>query len=288
MKDFEEEIVDNDEMLNIVNEIKRITTEGKYKIDSIKDLNKDYADNIKELEEALLNYMGENDFELLKTEFPDKWNYLTKKLAYPYEFFNCIEDYQKPVDNLKKEDFFSKLKNDYPSDEEIERTKEIIKLFNIKNGEELTYLFLKTNVLLLTCVFEKFVKVSVKEFVINPLYCVSLPGYTCECCLKYTGIHLQTLQDKDLILTVENNIRGGISSVMGDRCVNTDENKNILYMDSTNLYGHSMSQPLPYDEIEMWHGHPDLYMNNLDEILNTPYDSDIGYFMKLIQFIQIK
>ena len=32
-------------------------------------------------------------------------------------------------------------------------------------------------------------------------------------------------------------------------------------MDATNLYGHSMSQPSPYDEIEMWHGHPDLYMN---------------------------
>ena len=32
-------------------------------------------------------------------------------------------------------------------------------------------------------------------------------------------------------------------------------------MDATNLYGHSMSQMLPYDEIKMWHGHPDLYMN---------------------------
>ena len=31
-------------------------------------------------------------------------------------------------------------------------------------------------------------------------------------------------------------------------------------MDSTNLYGHSMSQMLPYDEIEMWHGHPDIYL----------------------------
>ena len=50
-------------------------------------------------------------------------------------------------------------------------------------------------------------------------------------------------------------------------------------MDATNLYGHSMSQMLPYDEVEMWHGHPDLYMNWLDEILNTPDDSDIGYFV---------
>ena len=74
-------------------------------------------------------------------------------------------------------------------------------------------------------------------------------------------MNLQTLQDKDLILTLENIIRGGISSVMGDRYVESDENKKIIYIDSTNLYGHSMSQPLPYDEIEMWYDHPDLYMN---------------------------
>ena len=97
--------------------------------------------------------------------------------------------------------------------------------------------------------------------------------------MKCTGINLQTLQDKGSILTLENNIRGGISSVMGDRYVKSDENKETLYMDSTNLYGHSMSQPLPYDEIEMSHGHPDFYMNKLEEILNTSDDSDIIYFI---------
>ena len=102
-----------------------------------------------------------------------------------------------------------------------------IKRFNIKNGEELTQLYLKSDVLLLTCVFEKFIKVSVNDFGINPLYCVSLPGYTWQCGLKYTGINLQTLQDKDMILLLENNIRGGISSVMGDRYVISDENKKI-------------------------------------------------------------
>ena len=124
--------------------------------------------------------MGENDLKILKTGFPDKLKYLTKKLAYTYEFFNCSEDYQKPVDNLKKEDFFSKLINKCLDDEEIERTKQIIKLFNIKNGGELTEIYLKSDVLLLACVFEKFIKVSVNEFDINPLYCVSLPGYTRE------------------------------------------------------------------------------------------------------------
>ena len=217
----------------------------------------------------------------MKKEFPDKWQYLNKKIAYPYQYFNSINDYKKPVNDLKKEDFFSKLKNDYPDDDEIERTREIIKLFNIKDGEELTKLYCKSDVILLADVFEKFIKVSTEEYKINPLYCVSLPGYTYQCALKYTDIKLQTLQDKDLILLIENNIRGGISSVMGNRYVKSDEGNKIIYADATNLYGHSMSQMLPYDEIEMWHGHPDKYWNWLDKILNTPDDNDIGYFLEV-------
>ena len=122
--------------------------------------------------------------------------------------------------------------------------------------------------------FEKLIKVSVHEFEINPLYCVSLPSYTWQCGLKYTGINLQTLQDKDKILLLETNIRGGISSVMGDRYIKSDDNKKIMYFDAKNLYGDGMSQPLPYDEIKF-----DISVN-LEDILNTPDDSDIGYLVE--------
>ena len=84
---------------------------------------------------------------------------------------------------------------------------------------------MKSDVLLLTCVFEIFIKVSVNEFGINPLYCVNLAGYTWQCGLKYTDIRLQALQDKNMILLLENNIRGGISSVVGDKNVKSDENE---------------------------------------------------------------
>ena len=212
LKDLEEETVDNDYILNFVTDI------GEYNR-TIQDLKKDYPDKINELEEALFDYMGEKDLINLNTGFPDKWKSLTKKLAYPYEYFNSIDDNQKPVDNLKIEDFFSILKKNCPNDEEIERTKEVIEKFNIQNVEKLIEIFLKSDVLLLVCVFEKFIKISGKEYGFNLLYCVSLPGYTWRCGLKYTGKNLQTLQDKDMILLLENNIRGGISSVMGDRYV---------------------------------------------------------------------
>ena len=109
---------------------------------------------------------------------------------------------------------------------------------------------------------------------------MSLPSYTYQCAVKNTDFKLQALQDKDLIVLIENNIRGGINSVMGGRYVKSNEKKIIIYMSATNLYGHSMSQMLPSDNIEMWHGHPNLYMNWLEEILNTSDDSDIGSFLE--------
>ena len=95
------------------------------------------------------------------------------------------------------------------------------------------------------------------------------------------GINLQTLQGRDLFLTLENIIRGRMSSVMGDRYIKSDENKKTLYMEAIKLCGHSLSQVLPLEEIEMWHGYPDLQMNRLEEILYTPDDSDIGYFIEV-------
>ena len=120
-----------------------------------------------------------------------------------------------------------------------------------------------------------FIKVSVNEFEINPLYCCSLPGYIWRCGLKYTEIKLQTLQDKDMILFLKNNIRGGIGSVMGDRYVKSDDTKKILYIDANNLYGHSMSQLLPFDEIKF-----DKNVK-LEDILNTNDGLDNGYFFEV-------
>ena len=78
-----------------------------------------------------------------------------------------------------------------------------------------------------------------------------------------------------MILLLENNIRGGISSVKGDRYVQSDENKKILYVDANNLYGWAMSEYLPYDEINIDR------IVKLEEILKTPDDGDIGYFIQI-------
>ena len=99
--------------------------------------------------------LDENDFIILKREFRNNLIILNQELAYPYEYFNSVDDYQNSVDTLKKEDFFSKLKNNYPDDNEIDRRKEITKLIKIKIREQLTRLNMKTDITLLADVFWK-------------------------------------------------------------------------------------------------------------------------------------
>ena len=159
-----------------------------------------------------------------------------KKLAYPYKYLN-LSNIQEPL-NLTKEDFWSTLKQTTPPDEEINRTQEIIEKFNVKNGQELTMLYLKMDFLQLVDVFENFVEMATLEYSINHLYSYSLPGYTWKAGLKLTNNKLDFIKDKNLLrLLLGNYIRGGISSVMGTLYIESDENTKlctlmrIIFMD---------------------------------------------------------
>ena len=207
-----------------------------------------------------------------------------KKLAYPYEYLN-LDNFDKPL-NLTKEDYWSTLTQSCLSDDDIKRTQELIDKNKIKNGRELTMLYLKMDVLQLTDVFENFVESSTRENKIIPLYSYSLPGNTWKAGLKLTNIKLDFMIDKELLLLLENNIRGGFSSVMGDRHVQSDENKQIFYIDANNLYGWAMSQYLPTGEFEVLPLNPCNYTDNynleqlVEDLLQIPDDNEYGFFIE--------
>ena len=105
--------------------------------------------------------------------------------------------------------------------------------------------------------------------------------------LKLTKIKLDFIKDKQLLLLLENNIRGGISSVMGPRFIESNENTKLLYIDANNLYGWAMSQYLPtgdFKKIQNCHEamqYDSALMNEIKEdILNTPDDNEFGYFIE--------
>ena len=66
-----------------------------------------------------------------------------------------IESYYKSL-KLGKEDYFSTLKQSYPDFEEIIRTQAMVVKNKITNLIELTMLYLKNDVLLLTDIFQNY------------------------------------------------------------------------------------------------------------------------------------
>ena len=184
----------------------------------------------------------------------------------------------------------------------------------IKLEKYLTKEYLQIDVEILDYCMNEYVKLSMKEFKLNPLHYVSLPGYSFDCWLMSSGVTLDTLQDKQMLDDFVGAKRGGICGIMGDRYINnqgtcfadsntntnanindnTDTNantntntstntntntndkiinRNIWYKDANNLYGYAMMQKLPYKDFEF------ITTTTLDVILNTPDDSDHGYYI---------
>ena len=224
------------ELIDIQNELSRVNvvpeTKEKYLsvtygcvkfLDSMQFLNgklDDHAENL-----------SDDAFVYLKQHFGQHWRLFKEKISYSYEYFKTIEDYEKPIEELQilgKEAYYSKLDNYYPEKTEIDRTNHIINILKIKNGRELTRLYNKADVMLLADIFENFMNMSKKEFKINPLYNISLPGYTWDVGLRYTNINLERIQDVNMFQLFESGIRAGISGVLGDRYLESDDENKII------------------------------------------------------------
>ena len=197
-----------------------------------------------------------------------------RKIAYPYEKGNTIESYYKPL-KLGREDYFSTLKQSYSDFDEIIRTQAIVVKNKITNLKELTMLYLKNDVLLLTDIFENYIDTCKKAYGINPLYSYSTPSSTWKAGLKMTGVKLDYITDDKLRLLLENNMRGRPSACMGRRYVKRGERKRV-YEDMNNLYGWSISQYLPtgdFHEIKVT-------KSNLKTILRTPVNNEHGFLIE--------
>ena len=168
-----------------------------------------------------------------------------KKGIYPYKDFDSFKKFKET--NLPDMDkFFSSLKDCGITDQEYKRACDVWKVFEIKNLGEYHDLYLKTNVLLLCDVFEKFINVCLSDYGLDPSHYFSSPGLAWKSMLKMTGVRLEKIDNIDVHLFLEKGMRGGISYI-SKRYAKSEENTEIMYWDMNKLYGTIMSfDYLPY------------------------------------------
>ena len=127
-----------------------------------------------------------------------------------------------------KSKFFSSLKDSEINEKEYERTVNVRKLFKIKKLGQYHDLSLKTDVLLLCDVFEKFIDTCLKYYELDPCHHSSAPGLSFDAMLKITRVKLEKIHDINVHLFIEKGMRGGISYIAKRYCKINEKNLSCI------------------------------------------------------------
>ena len=207
--------------------------------------------------DKLSDNLEDEDFIYTKKYFTDpvQFNLMKRKGVYPYDYmdsFSKFNDTELP----HREKFYSLLTDNNISEDAYSRAENVWNTFNLQNMGEYHDLYLKTDILLLTDVFENFRKTCLTYYKLDPLHYITSPGLAWDAMLKMTKINLELITDIDMQLFIEKGLRGGLSYIAHRHAEannkytrNYDPDKPssyIMYLDANNLYGWAMSQPLPY------------------------------------------
>ena len=224
--------------------------------------------------DKLVNNLPKDDFNNVKRYYTgDKLSSLTRKGVYPYEYMNSLERL-KETKLPPKEGFYSRLNDEGISDEDYQHAQKVWKTFEMKTLKDYHNLYNQVDVLLLADVFENFRDICIKNYKLDPAHYYTAPRLAWDAALKITKVELELLSDIDMLLLVEEGIRGGVSMIsnrygkssnkyMGDMFVASEPSKYITYLDANNLYGWAMSKTLPtcgfkwmkVSELETWELH---------------------------------
>ena len=217
----------------------------------------------------------------------NKFVLLLRKGVYPYEYMDNWEKFNE-LSLPNKESFYSNLNMENIDDIDYRHGNNVFKNFKLKNLGEYHDLYVQSDTLLLADVFENFKNTCIKVYELDPAHFLSLPGLAWQAFLKKTNIKLELLTNYDMLLMVEERIRGGMchsihryANANNKYMKNYDKNKEssyIQYLDANNLNWWAMSQKLPVNGFK--------WVNNVTEIneefiKNYDENNDKGYILEV-------
>ena len=138
--------------------------------------------------DSLVKHFSDNDFKYLSEEFRgDLFKLVKQKGVYPYEYMDSFKKFfeNKLPDRSK---FFNFLKDVCISEKDYFKAADVWNVFKINTMGDYHDLYLKTDVLLLAGVFEKFISTCLDYCGLDPCHYFSSPGLSWDAMLKMTGI----------------------------------------------------------------------------------------------------
>ena len=146
-----------------------------------------------------------NTFEFSKIII-NKFILLLRKEIYPYKYMDDWEKFSEK-ELPEKEKFSRNLNLENITDENYIPAKRFYRDFEIKNLGEYHDLYLRSDVILLTDVFESFRKMCLEINELGPVKFVLAPGLAWEAVLKMAQVELDLITDIDMLLMIEKGIR---------------------------------------------------------------------------------
>ena len=110
----------------------------------------------------------------------------------------------------KKKAFYSERNKEGVTDEEYAHAQKVWKVFQIKNLGDYHDLYVQSDTLLLADVFGNFRDKCIEIYEPDPAHFFSVPRLAWQACLKNIGVELELLKDNDMLMMIENGIRGGM------------------------------------------------------------------------------
>lgn len=238
--------------------------------------------------EKLANGLNVDQFEHIRAAFPDtsKFDLIRRKGIFPYSYITSYE-ILKETKLPEKDSFYNTLIDEPISDSDYEHALKVWCEFKCKTLMDYMNLYLKTDVLLMTDVFENYRKTCLNIYGLDPCHFFTCPGLSWTAMLKYTKIKLELLTDIDKYHFIKKGVRGGICQAsfrygkannryMSDYDKDQPESY-LTYIDMNNLYGWALSQRLPCGKFK-WLKKRKIEKLNISEI---DKEGDYGYIFEV-------
>ena len=224
----------------------------------------DISNFIKVSLSGLSKNLLDKDKIITKKHFPNDFELLKQKTAFPYEWLTKDNIYDEHLPSIDK--FYSSLKLQNISSKEYDKTLEIYKKLKCKNVKDYLEIYMKLDICLQADIFNIFINTIWDKFEIGCSKYIKSCSLSLDLMLKYTKVKIELFKDITMFDYTDSSILGGLC-IASQNIADDDDGKSVISScDIVSLYPYIMTQKLPVSNYK--------FLNKFDKL---KYGQDKNY-----------